>query len=96
LKQHETGVSVADLAREHGCSTAMVYQWRSKYGGMDASLMKRMKELEATSESGRHEWLDMHLFHSVSQVQLLAMQWLWGYNNERSNTAIGGVTPNPR
>ena len=47
LKQHETGVSVADLAREHRCSTAMVYQWRSKYGGMNASLMKRMKELEA-------------------------------------------------
>jgi putative transposase len=47
LKQHETGVSVADLAREHGCSTAMIYQRRSKYGGMDASLMKRMKELEA-------------------------------------------------
>ena len=47
LKQHETGVSVADLAREHGCSTAMIYQWRNKFGGMDASLMKRMKELEA-------------------------------------------------
>ena len=47
LKQHETGVSVADLAREHGCSTAMIYQCRSKFGGMDASLMKRMKELEA-------------------------------------------------
>ena len=47
LKQHETGVSVADLPRERGCSTAMIYQWRSKYGGMDASLMKRMKELEA-------------------------------------------------
>ena len=47
LKQHETGVSVADLAREHGCIAAMIYQWRSKFGGMDASLMKRMKELEA-------------------------------------------------
>ena len=47
LKQHEIGVSVADLAREHCCSTAMIYQWRSKYGGMDAPLMKRMKELEA-------------------------------------------------
>ena len=42
LKQHENGVSVADLAREHGCSTAMIYQWRSKFGGMDGSLMKRM------------------------------------------------------
>ena len=47
LKQHETGMSVADPAREHVCSTAMIYQWRSKFGGMDASLMKRMKELEA-------------------------------------------------
>jgi len=47
LKQHENGVSVAELSREHGISTAMIYQWRSKFGGMDASLMKRLKELEA-------------------------------------------------
>jgi len=47
LKQHENGVSVAELSREHSVSTALIYQWRSKYGGMDASLMKRLKELEA-------------------------------------------------
>lgn len=35
-----------DLSREHGMSSALFYKWRSKYGGMDASLMKRMKELE--------------------------------------------------
>ena len=46
LKQHEAGVSVAELAREHGVSTALTYQWRSKYSGMDAALMKRLKELE--------------------------------------------------
>ena len=46
LKQNESGVSVPDLCREHGMSTASFYQWRAKYGGMDASLMKRMKELE--------------------------------------------------
>jgi putative transposase len=46
LKQNESGVSVADLCREHGMSNAAFYQWRSKFGGMDASLMKRMKELE--------------------------------------------------
>jgi len=50
-KQHENGVPVAELAREHGVSTALIYQWRSKYGGMDAALMKRLKELEA--ENGR-------------------------------------------
>lgn len=46
LKQNESGMSVPDLCREHGMSTASFYQWRSKYSGMDASLMKRMKELE--------------------------------------------------
>lgn len=45
LKQHEAGVPVTELAREHGVSTALIYQWRSKYGGMDAALMKEMKEL---------------------------------------------------
>ena len=34
------------LCREHGMSSASFYKWRAKYGGMDASLMKRMKELE--------------------------------------------------
>lgn len=47
LKQNEEGIAVADLCREHGMSQAMFYKWRSKFGGMDASLMKRMKELEA-------------------------------------------------
>jgi putative transposase len=37
---------VPDLCREHGISSASVYKWRAKFGGMDASLMKRMKELE--------------------------------------------------
>ena len=47
LKQAESGVPIADLCREHGMSSGLFYQWRSKYGGMDASLMKRLKELEA-------------------------------------------------
>ena len=47
LKQHEAGVPVADLSREHNISTSLIYQWRSKYGGMDASMMRRLKELEA-------------------------------------------------
>ena len=47
LKQAEAGTSVADLCREYGMSSASFYQWRSKYGGMDASLMRRLKELEA-------------------------------------------------
>jgi putative transposase len=46
LKQKEAGSSVPDLCREHGIRSASFYKWRTKFGGMDASLMKRMKELE--------------------------------------------------
>ncbi|XUD93955.1 Low calcium response locus protein S [Oleidesulfovibrio alaskensis] len=46
LKQAENGVPIPELCREHGMSSATFYKWRAKYGGMDASLMARMKELE--------------------------------------------------
>ncbi len=46
LKQAESGVPVPELCREHGMSNASFYKWRAKYGGMDASLMARLKELE--------------------------------------------------
>ena len=45
LKQGESGVPVADLCREHGISNATYYNWRSKFGGMDASLMSEMKAM---------------------------------------------------
>lgn len=45
LKQAESGVPVPDLCREHGMSSASFYKWRAKYGGMDISMMKRLKEL---------------------------------------------------
>lgn len=47
LKRVEAGLAVPDLCRELGISTATFYKWRSKYGGMDVSLIARMKELEA-------------------------------------------------
>ena len=46
LKQSESGISVVDICREHGIGNATFYKWRAKYGGMDASMMKRLKELE--------------------------------------------------
>ncbi len=46
LKQEEAGTPVPELYRAHGMSSASFYKWRSKYGGMDASMMTRMKELE--------------------------------------------------
>jgi putative transposase len=46
LKRVEAGLAVPDLCRELGVSVATFYKWRSKYGGMDTSMMARMKELE--------------------------------------------------
>jgi putative transposase len=46
LKQAEAGTPVPQLCREHGISSATFYKWRSKFGGMDASLMSQLKELQ--------------------------------------------------
>lgn len=46
LKQAESGISAPELCREHGMSSATFYKWRVKYGGMDASMVSRLKELE--------------------------------------------------
>ncbi len=45
LKQAEAGAPVPNLCREHGMSSATFYKWKSKYGGMDLSMMTRLKEL---------------------------------------------------
>lgn len=46
LKEFEQGKSVEDITREHGVHRATFYKWRQRYGGMDASELKRVKELE--------------------------------------------------
>ena len=47
LKQADAGVPVKDLCRQAGISTATYYQWKSKYGGLEASDLRRVRELEA-------------------------------------------------
>lgn len=49
--------------------------------------------IERFNRMVRHDWLDMHLFESTEHAQYLATEWLWTYNNERPNSAIGGVPP---
>ena len=46
LKEHEAGVAVAELCRKHGVSDASIYKWKAKFGGMDVSEAKRLKQLE--------------------------------------------------
>jgi putative transposase len=46
LREHEAGAKAADLARKHGVSEATLYNWKAKYGGMDVSEAKRLRQLE--------------------------------------------------
>lgn len=46
LKEHEAGVSVAELCRKHGVSDASIYKWKAKFGGMDVPEAKRLKGLD--------------------------------------------------
>ena len=46
LRQAEAGIALPELCREHGISTATFYNWRSKYGGMDASMISEMRDIQ--------------------------------------------------
>lgn len=46
LKEHEAGASVPDIARRHGIAENTIYRWKSKFGGMEVSEAKRLRELE--------------------------------------------------
>ncbi|MDR8732375.1 hypothetical protein FEQ05_06734 [Burkholderia pseudomultivorans] len=61
FKRVEAGLAVPDLCREMGISTATFYKWRSKYGGMDVSLIARMKELEAENARLRKMYVEEKL-----------------------------------
>ena len=61
LKEADSGVSVKDLCRKHEISDATYYNWKSKYGGMEASDLKKMKELERELSQMKRMYADMAL-----------------------------------
>ena len=61
LKEDENGVPVPELCREYGMSSAAFYQWRSKYGGMDVSMMNRLKELEQENKQLKKMYAESQL-----------------------------------
>ena len=61
LKEADAGLKVADICRKHGISDATYYNWKSKYGGMSASELKRMKELEAELSQMKRMYADLAL-----------------------------------
>ncbi len=74
LKQAENGVAVTELCRKHGISDASFYNWRSKYGGMDVSMMKRMKELEEENRRLKKMYAEERLKSEIVQ-EALEKKW---------------------
>ena len=61
LKEAECGIKIDDLCRKHGISSATYYNWKSKYGGMEASDLKKMKELETELNQLKKMYADLSL-----------------------------------
>ena len=74
LGQAEAGTPVPDLCREHGMSSATFYKWRSKFGGMDASLMARMKELEVENKRLKKMYAEERLKAEIVS-EAMAKKW---------------------
>ncbi len=74
LKDAESGVPVTELCRTHGMSDATFYNWRAKYGGMDVSMMKRMKELEEENRRLKKMYAEERLKAEIIQ-EAMAKKW---------------------
>ena len=74
LKQAEAGTPVPELCREHGMSSATFYKWRAKYGGMDASMMARLKELEEENRRLKKMYAEERLKAEIIQ-EAMAKKW---------------------
>lgn len=74
LKEAEAGTPVPELCRSHGISSATFYKWRSKFGGMDVSLMTRMKELEEENRRLKKLYVDAQLSADLLR-ESLAKKW---------------------
>ena len=59
LKEADAGMKVADVCRKHGISQPTYYNWKSKYGGLSASELKRIKELEAEHAKLKRMYADL-------------------------------------
>ena len=72
--QAEAGTPVPELCREHGMSLASFYKWRSKYGGMDSSMMTRLKELEDENRRLKKMYAEERLKAEIIQ-EAMAKKW---------------------
>jgi putative transposase len=75
LKEADAGMKVEELCRKHGISSASYYNWKKKYGGMDASEIKRLKELEEESAKLKRMYADMALENTALKDLIVKKGW---------------------
>jgi putative transposase len=74
LKRAESGIAVPEICPELGISSATFYKWRAKFGGMDVSMISRMKELEDENRRLRKLYMDEKLKAEIV-AEALAKKW---------------------
>jgi putative transposase len=74
LREHEAGVATADLCRKHGMSSASLYGWKAKYGGMDVSDAQKLRALEAENAKLKR-LLAEQMIDNAGLKDLLAKKW---------------------
>jgi len=74
LKEHEAGMKTADLCRKHGISEATFYNWKSKFGGLDVSEARRLKQLEGENARLKKLLADSMLDNAALK-DLLSKKW---------------------
>ena len=65
VNEADAGVPVPDVCRKHGISTSTFYKWRAKYGGLDASQLKRLRKLEDENRRLKQMYADLSLDHEI-------------------------------
>lgn len=75
LKESDAGMKVEELCRRHGISSATYYNWKSRYGGMEASDVKRLKELEEENARLKRMYADLSLTHEATQELIRKKGW---------------------
>ena len=74
LKEHEAGASAPELSRRHGVSEQSIYRWKAKFGGMEVSDAKRLRELEAEN-SKLKKLLAESLLDQTALKEALSRKW---------------------
>lgn len=65
VNEADAGVPVADICRQHGISPSTFYKWRAKYGGLEVSQLKRLRELEDENRRLKQMYADLSLDHEI-------------------------------